>query len=463
MSFLHEVLKIVFGPPAKRRPLPSRPLPSVPLSVTGTGHSETRRPSQPRQPKPKPQPEALTVHQFQDALGLASKLVVARSSLPILSYCLLKNGQLTVTDLDNYLTCDLPGLDIAPVCLPVALLQKALRFVKDPIHLVKRDPNVILSDTFTLPGMDPQEFPASPARAVQQQIGEAFLVPERWADLLPAMSPDETRLNLSGVYIDLAAGYCVSSDGHRLHALKVPPGVAGAQGIVALPAAKLIAPLLARGEVTGRLYTQRPTLSKEQEELLATEISDVTSETVRQKREVLKKELEQPTYACFRVSGIELWIRLVAGEFPDYQQVLQRPAKLSHATMPKAPLLAAVKACLACAPKDCFGVSLTRLPAGMRVRLEATDNGKVERLVECRGWKPGRYVGLNARYLLHALECWRGKEVTLLIRDAATAVHLENDDLQVVIMSVRVSEPMEYQQDAKGSEPNTETTEHHRS
>lgn len=39
--------------------------------------------------------------------------------------CLLENGQLTVTDLDNYLTFDLPGLDIAPVCLPVALLQKA--------------------------------------------------------------------------------------------------------------------------------------------------------------------------------------------------------------------------------------------------------------------------------------------------------------------------------------------------
>src|SRR5262249_51309824 len=312
--------------------------------------SEPRRPPQSRQPKPKPQPVGLTVHQFRDALGLASKLVVVRSSLPILSYCLLKNGKLTVTDLDNYLTFDLPGLDIESVCLPVALLQKALRFVKDPVHLVKRDLNVILNDTFTLPGLDPKEFPASPARTVQQQIGETFLVPERWVDVLPAMSPDETRLNLSGVYIDLAAGYYVSSDGHRLHALKVPSGVASAQGIVALPAAKLIARLLARGEVTGRLYTQRPTLSKEQEELLATEISDVTSETVRQKREVLKKELERPTYTCFRAPGIEFWTRLIEGEFPDYQQVLQRPTQLSHLTLPKTPLLAALKACLACAP-----------------------------------------------------------------------------------------------------------------
>jgi DNA polymerase III sliding clamp (beta) subunit (PCNA family) len=454
MSFLHDVLKIVFGPPAKRRPVPARPLPSVPVIDNGTGPSETRRPSQPRQTKPKPQPEALAVRQLQDALGLASKLVVARSSLPILSYCLLKNGKLTVTDLDNYLTLDLPGLDIAPVCLPVALLQKALRFVKDPIRLIKRDLNVILNDTFTLPGMDPKEFPASPARTVQQQIGEAFPVPERWTDVLPAASPDETRLNLSGVCIDLAAGYCVSSDGHRLHALKIPTGAVAAQGIVALPAAKLIARLLARGAVNSQLYTQRPILSKEQEELLATEISDVTPESVRQKREALQQELKRPTSALFRTPGVEFWTRLGEGEFPDYQQVLQRPKQLSHITMSKAPLIAALKACLACAPKDRFGVSLTRLPAGMRVRLEATDNGKVERLVECSGWKPGRYVGLNARYLLHALECWRGKEVTLLIRDAATAVHLENDDLQVVIMSVRVSEPVEYQQNKKdGSVP----------
>src|SRR5215510_1653221 len=413
MSFLHEVLKLVFGPPAKRRPVPARPLPSVPVIDNGMGPSEPRRPPQSRQPTPKPQPAGLTVRQFQDALGLASKLVVARSSLPILSYCLLKNGQLTVTDLDNSLTFDLPGLDIESVCLPVALLQKALRFVKDPVHLVKRDLNVILNDTFTLPGLDPQEFPASPARAVQQQIGETFLVPERWVDLLPAMSLDETRINLAGVYIDLAAGYCISSDGHRLHALKVPTGAVAAQGIVALPAAKLIARLLARGEVTGRLYTQRPTFTKEQEELRARELKEETPEADRQKREALQKEIKRPTSALFCTPGIELWTRLVEGEFPDYLQVLQRPAKLSHITMPKAPLIAALKACLTCAPKDRLGVSLTRLPAGIRVRLEAMDNGSVERLIECRGWQPGRYMGLNARYLLEALACVRRDDVTL--------------------------------------------------
>jgi DNA polymerase III sliding clamp (beta) subunit (PCNA family) len=140
---------------------------------------------------------------------------------------------------------------------------------------------------------------------------------------------------------------------------------------------------------------------------------------------------------------------LIESEFPDYKQILQRPVVLSLITLPKTPLIAALKACLACAPKGRLGVSLTRLPAGIRVRLDATDNGRAERVVECRGWKPGSYVGLNARYLLQALECWRGKEVTLLIRDAAMAVHLENDDLQVVIMSVRVSEPVEYQQNKK--------------
>jgi DNA polymerase III sliding clamp (beta) subunit (PCNA family) len=447
MSFLHDVLKIVFGPPAKRRPVPARPLPSVPEIDNGTGQSETRRPSQSRQPKPKPQPEGLTVRQFQDALGVASKLVVARSSLPILSYCLLKNGKLTVTDLDNYLTLDLPGLDIEPVCVPVALFQKALRFVKDPIRLVKRDLNVILNDTFTLPEMEPQEFPASPARTAQGQIGETFLVPARWADLLPAVSPDETRLTLSGVCIDLAEGYCVSSDGHRLHALKVPTGNLPTPCIVSLPAAKLIARLLP-GRTEGQCFRQQPQFSAEQQELLAIEITATTPEVTRRKREILEKEIQRPTYARFRTLGVELWTRLIEGEFPDYQQVLQHSSHYHRVIIPKAPLIATLKACLACAPKDRLGVSLTRLPSGVRVRLEATDNGSVERLIACRGWQPGRYVGVNARYLLQALECVRGDEVTLALKDEAP-VHLADEDLHIVISPLRVSEPAECQKDKK--------------
>jgi DNA polymerase-3 subunit beta len=179
------------------------------------------------------------------------------------------------------------------------------------------------------------------------------------------------------------------------------------------------------------------------------ELTATTPATLQRKREALEKELSRPRYACFRSSGSELRTRLVEGEFPDYQQVLQRPANLSHVTMPKAPLLAAVKACLTCAPKDRLDVSLTRLPAGIRVRLEATDHGSVERLIEGRGWQPGRYVGMNARYLLQALECLRGDEVTLAMKDEASPVRIADEDLSVVISPLRVSEPAECQKDKK--------------
>jgi DNA polymerase III sliding clamp (beta) subunit (PCNA family) len=153
--------------------------------------------------------------------------------------------------------------------------------------------------------------------------------------------------------------------------------------------------------------------------------------------------------SLFRTPGVEFWTRLIESEFPDYKQILQRPAVLSHVILPKAPLLAAVKACLTCAPKDRLGVSLTRLPAGIRVRLEATDNGSVERVIECRGWQPGRYVGVNVRYLLQALECLRSDEVTLAIKDEASPVHITDEDLSVVILPLRVSEPAECQKDKK--------------
>src|SRR5262249_48565240 len=117
--------------------------------------------------------------------------------------------------------------------------------------------------------------------------------------------------------------------------------------------------------------------------------------------------------------------------------------------LPKTPLMAALKACLAWAPKDRLGVSLTRLPSGLRVRLEATDHGSVERLIDCRGWQPGHYVGVNARYLLQALERVRGDAVTLAIKDAASPVHITDEDLHIVISPLRVSEPVECQKDNK--------------
>ena len=206
---------------------------------------------------------------LHEALRFATLLVVQRPALPILSHCLLSNGSLTVTDLENTLTVNLPGLTIEPTCVPVALLQKALRFVTDPVRLVQRELAVILNDTFTLPGLDPADFPVSPAQTAHAAIGEPFAIPDRWADLLPAVSQDQSRLNLSGVCIDLTAGYCVSSDGHRLHALRIPSVTEGARGIVPLPAAKLLARLLSKGAIRGQFYTQRPMLTTEQKELLA--------------------------------------------------------------------------------------------------------------------------------------------------------------------------------------------------
>jgi len=441
MSILRDVLQFFCGLPIKK-PLPFPPQHSLPATKKERGGKKPPGLS-PHSPSPSPQ-EGVTVRQLQAALALANKVMTVRATLPILSCCLLGQGKVVATDLDNYLTIDLPALISEPVCVPIVQLQKVLRMLTGTVQLEKRGLDLVVQDTCTLPGLDPQEFPASPARAAHKPSGEPLVVPARWATLLPALSRDQTRLPLTGVCLDLAAGYCVSSDGHRLHALKVPAGAVAAQGIVPLAAAKLLACLLARGAVAGQLYSQRLTLTREQEELLATEISDVTPAAVRKKREVLQQDLVQPWYACFRTTGLELWARLVDGEFPDYQSVLQRPAKLCPVTLPCASLLAALKACLACAPKERSGISLTRVPTGMRLRLESTEHGHVERLIECAGWTAGQYVGLNARYLLQAVECLRSSTVTVFLKDHHTPVFLQDGDFEAVIMPLRIAAPPEY-------------------
>jgi hypothetical protein len=103
----------------------------------------------------------------------------------------------------------------------------------------------------------------------------------------------------------------------------------------------------------------------------------------------------------------------------------------------------------------------TRLPTGVRIRLEGTEHGHVERVVECRGWQPGHYVGLNARYLLQAVECLRCEEVTLAIKDEASPMHIVDAELCVVLSPLRISEPTDCQKDKKKGdvpEPSDEPT-----
>lgn len=66
---------------------------------------------------------------------------------------------------------------------------------------------------FTVPGLDTADFPVSPAQAAYTVIGEPFTIPDYWADLLATVSQDQSRLNLSGVCIDLTAGADGFSEG----------------------------------------------------------------------------------------------------------------------------------------------------------------------------------------------------------------------------------------------------------
>ncbi|MBI3248853.1 MAG: hypothetical protein HYZ50_20310 [Deltaproteobacteria bacterium] len=63
----------------------------------------------------------------------------------------------------------------------------------------------------------------------------------------------------------------------------------------------------------------------------------------------------------------------------------------------------------------------------------------MKRVIPCQGWQLGCLIGLNARYLLHAVACLCGNKVTLQITDATTPVHLADQDMHVIILPLRLS------------------------
>jgi DNA polymerase III sliding clamp (beta) subunit (PCNA family) len=76
--------------------------------------------------------------------------------------------------------------------------------------------------------------------------------------------------------------------------------------------------------------------------------------------------------------------------------------------------------------------------------LEAAEHGAVEQVIACQGWQLGCAIGMNTRYLLHAVTCLRGNEVTLQLTDATAPVHLEDHELRMVIMPMRILGSVDY-------------------
>jgi DNA polymerase III subunit beta len=226
--------------------------------------------------------------------------------------------------------------------------------------------------------LDPRSFPAMPsagerpgdAARAQLNIG-ANVLTTMIDKTIFAVSPDETRYNLSGVYIESPSADLVrmaATDGHRLSMIdRAAPGFS-MQGGAILPRKGLneLRRLL-DGGVEGNV-----TLSVEAQ------------------------------LAWLLQGSTEISMRRVEGEFPDYRGVIPKDSKY-QVRVDRDVLLAAIKRAAIFSSERFHGIRLALASSSLTVSSTSPELGEASETVDVEFTGEEFSVGFNAAYLLQAV------------------------------------------------------------
>jgi len=161
--------------------------------------------------------------QLEEILKKAIKVAARRKHMPILVCALIEpDGDgiiLTATNLEMRYQANFTGLTInKPVCIDIKKLREVNKAMKGI------DSMEVLEDNWVritgggaeakILGLDADDYPSGPDVVDLEEY--VAISTEAFARLSSAMSKDETRDNLCGLYID-PKGRLAATDGHRLH------------------------------------------------------------------------------------------------------------------------------------------------------------------------------------------------------------------------------------------------------
>ncbi len=367
------------------------------------------------------------VPELAKALARSQGIVEKKTTMPILSHVLLearKGGKLHVsaTDLDVSVSgeheCEV--LREGAVAVSARHLYDIVKSLPDAQANLKKAQNNYLEVTsgsaeFRIVGLPAEDFPALP------KFDKVKFSPVSPRELLAmieltsfAVSTDETRYNLNGVYFEPAAGELrlVATDGHRLSlARRAIDSDFGIKKGIILPK---------KGLAELRKLLQESLEGAE-------ENPDVKLGFVESSAVVARPK-------------VTLVMRLIEGVFPDYRQVIpkqgEKAVKLGRLrfleTLRRVSLLSSDKA---------HAVKLDLAPGLLTVLSQNPDLGeaKEEVPVEYQG-EPLR-IGFNARYLTDVLQAMPGDDVLLELADDLSPGVLKpvgDDGYTAVIMPMRI-------------------------
>jgi DNA polymerase-3 subunit beta len=261
--------------------------------------------------------------------------------------------------------------------VPAKQLFEIVRSLPEKDAVLKRAANHYLevrsgSAEFRLVGLPADDFPALPRF---DKVPLVEVEPKTLLEMIEltafAVSSDETRYNLNGVFFEPAAGALrtVATDGHRLSLAerKLPGDFKVKKGVI-LPRKGL-------GEMKKLL------LEAEGGE---TRLGFVENSAV----------LQRP--------GVRLVMRLIEGVFPDYRQVIPKAGEKSF-TVGRERFLETLRRVSLLSSDKAHAVKLELAPGQLRVLSHNPDLGEAKEEVPVDYQGDGLKIGFNARYLMDVL------------------------------------------------------------
>jgi len=331
---------------------------------------------------------------FLNSLATVQGIVERRNTVPILGHVLLEPEEgklrLAATDLEVGIRAEV-GCEAAAAKSPITLnARKLFEIVReaegDQVTIKTLDHDWVELKCgrarFKMLGLDPRSFPAMPSQSTKsgegshrQTKGELKMTAIALAGMIDktifAVSPDEARYNLSGVYVESPASgqvRMVATDGHRL---------------------SLIDREAANFTMDGGAIIPRKGLAELKK--LLEQAGDAEVELV------LDGQL-----AWLRRGGTEVSMRLVEGEFPDYRGVIPKESRYQIA-LGRETLLNSIRRAAIFSNERYHGVKLSFDNGSLVVSSTSPEMGEASETLDIAFNGAEFSIGFNASYLQQVL------------------------------------------------------------
>ncbi|WP_429885339.1 DNA polymerase III subunit beta [Geoalkalibacter halelectricus] len=339
---------------------------------------------------------------FLKGLGRVQGIVERKNTIPVLANVLIEAGDdratLTATDLEVGMKAAYPAQVDSPGRITVSAkkLFEIIRELPEGEISFKAKENCWIEircgkALFNLVGLSPEEFPFFPSADQSQAIvlpsAELAAMIEKTAF---AMSTDETKYNLNGLFFRATPGEAdtslalVATDGHRLTKISCPISPSDC-------------PELAKGVIFPRkgIHELRKLAEEGEEDIRL---------SFRENSAVISK------------SSTTIIMRLVDGQFPDYDRVIPKANDLV-AEIPAEPFFHALRRMSTLASEKSKGVRLAFKPDLLEISSSNPELGDAREDLEIAYQGPEMALGFNARYLTDILQVSTDEKILFRIKD----------------------------------------------